>query len=35
MFNDFDLIMMWVSIIQPMYYEFDNILVGLDSNGLW
>jgi hypothetical protein len=35
MFNDFDLIMMRVSIIQLMYYDFDNILVGLDSNGLW
>jgi hypothetical protein len=35
MFNDFDLIMMRISIIQPMYYDFDNILVGFDSNGLW
>jgi len=34
MFNDFDLIMMWVSKIQSFYYDFDNIMVGMDSNGL-
>jgi len=33
-FNECDLIMMWISIIQPSYYDFDNIMVGLDSNGL-